>query len=74
MPLFSAVEMRVGQIQQIRRAGELYPAQLDEVDGQQGCNGSEEEGAEDAVLKGFLLLVLRQSEDENGQNQRIVST
>src|SRR5262249_21198605 len=68
----SREEMSIGQIQEISSAEELHPADLDQIDGQQGGNSSKDEGTEDAVAQGFLLLRIRQAEDEHGQHHRVV--
>ena len=75
VPLFAAVKKcEYGRYSRYAAPASLTQLEFDEVDREQCRNGSEEEGAQDAVPKGLLLLVFRQAEDENGQNQRIVST
>jgi hypothetical protein len=72
--LFTAIEMRIREVQQVSRTRKLHPAQLDKVDGQQGRKRAEEEGAQDAIPQRFFLLMFRKPEHENGQNQGVIST
>ncbi len=72
VPLFPAEEMRVREVQQVRRACELDPAEFDQLDGQQRRNGSKEERAQDAVTKRLFLLVLRKPQNQYREDQGVV--
>ena len=67
-----AEEVRVGQIQQVKRADQLDPGELEQVHRQQRRQDAEDERAENAIAQRFLLLVARQAEDENCEHQRVV--
>ena len=69
---FAAEEMRVRQIQQVRGAEQLDPAQLDQIHRQQRRDGAKEEGAENPVAERLLLLLLREAQDQHRQNQGVV--
>ena len=62
-----------GEVQQVRGAGELHPAQADEVSRQQRRNGSERERPDDAVLQRVALIFLGQPEHEHREDHGVVS-
>ena len=64
--------MPVDQIEQITGAGELHPAELNEIDGQQRRHGTERKGAADPVSQRFALLRLGKAEHENREHHRVV--
>jgi hypothetical protein len=66
-------EVVVRQPEQIRRPDQHHELNLDEIDGKQDRHDAERKGADDAVLERFLLLALRKTEDEDGEDHRVVS-
>ena len=66
--------MLVDQVEQVGRAGQLHPRQLNEVDRQQRGERPEAERAEDAVAQRFLLLLARQPEHQHRQHHGVVGT
>src|SRR6185503_1756067 len=49
-----------------------HPAEADQIDGQQGGQAAENEGADDSVSEGLALLRLGESENENSEDHRVV--
>ena len=66
--------MLVDEVQQVDRAGQLYPRQRNEVDGEQRRERPEGERAEDAVAQRLLLLLARQPEHQHRQYHGVVGT
>src|SRR5579862_8252628 len=64
--------MLVRQVQEVRAAEELYPAQLDEIHREQRRDGAKRKSAHDAVAQRLALLLFRKTEREDGQHHRVV--
>ena len=65
-------EVLIRQPEQIGRAQQLHERQPNHVERRAAWPCPEEEGAEDAVAQGRLLLVTRQPEHQHRQNHRVV--
>src|SRR6185436_893745 len=64
--------MRVRQIHQVKPAGELHPAELDQIDREQGRKDAKAEGADQSVAKRGLTLLFRQPKDHHRDNEGVV--
>ena len=60
------------EIQQVAGAGELHPAEPDQVRGEKRRDGAKRERADDAVAQRLLLILLRQPQHQHGQHHRVV--
>ena len=64
--------MRIGEIQEIQATQKFHPAELDEVNGENGRDDAEPEGADQSVVQRPLLAGLRQAEHHHRNDKRVV--
>ena len=61
-----------GEVQEVPRTDELYPVELDEMDGQYRRERPEHERSHDAVTQRLALLVLGQPQNQDREHHRVV--